>query len=299
MKFLTSPEGDPVAGLKDLPAYALRILGAWAAHPALTLLAGREPGASFGTKIFFQLAGHNRLRAGGKDLRLPPGHMGVVLKNSPHGETWDRDGRGHYLHLFVGLEPHRLAVNLAGLGGIRGLPETGRVFGSASLPFAETVLMDQLLRFAAGLPSVPPDLCATVARVLREGMRPPAEPGASDLVARAVEAIRRNPCHPDLSVKGLAQELDCHPDYLSRRFAAERGEALMRFVRERRMEVAADLMRGMRMPVAEVATLCGYRDHSYFTKVFRECRGVTPSVFMEGSGRQGRSSENPGWNAKP
>jgi AraC-like DNA-binding protein len=243
----------------------------------LRILQG-TPSVQRGAKFFFQLAGVNCLSQDGASICPAPGELGVVLRSVEHEEVWQTDAEGGYLHLFVGVLGDRLSLNLAGLGGVCGLPVSGKVFGTASVPFAEGGLLDGLLRFAAGT-EVSPSLCRTLAAVLREGMKTREEPGISERVARALERIQRRPCDPELSVKVLAQELDCHPDYLSRRFALEVGAPLMRFVRERRMEVAADLLRGMSLPVAEVAALCGYHDHSYFSKVFRETQGLTPLEF--------------------
>lgn len=64
--------------------------------------------------------------------------------------------------------------------------------------------------------------------------------------------------------------------YLSRLFKQEKGMSFTSYVLERKMERARmALMNGAR--VYDAAAMIGYRDVSYFTKMFRKYWGVTPS----------------------
>ena len=57
----------------------------------------------------------------------------------------------------------------------------------------------------------------------------------------------------------------------------------MTALRDVRMQVAADLLSDHALPVAEVAGLCGYHDHSYFSRVFRDTYGLPPSRYQKNS----------------
>ncbi|WP_028612414.1 response regulator [Paenibacillus harenae] len=80
----------------------------------------------------------------------------------------------------------------------------------------------------------------------------------------------------DLSLHTLAERLYVNPSYLSRLFKKETGEAFSNYVLKRRMERAKELLQ-QDARVYDAASAVGYRDVSYFAKVFRGYWGVAPS----------------------
>lgn len=80
----------------------------------------------------------------------------------------------------------------------------------------------------------------------------------------------------DLSLHALAESLYVNSSYLSRLFKRETGESFSGYVLARRMERAKELLlEGAKVYDAALAT--GYRDISYFAKVFRKYWGIAPS----------------------
>ncbi|OZB92184.1 response regulator [Paenibacillus sp. XY044] len=80
----------------------------------------------------------------------------------------------------------------------------------------------------------------------------------------------------EITLHTVASRMYVNSSYLSRLFKQETGKAFSAYVVERRMELAkATLQKGAR--VYDAARTVGYRDVSYFTKVFRKYWGVTPS----------------------
>ena len=51
------------------------------------------------------------------------------------------------------------------------------------------------------------------------------------------------------------------------------------YLKQLRVQKAAQLLSDTACGVAEVGALCGFQDASYFTKIFRETKGCTPSEF--------------------
>ncbi|MBW4085595.1 response regulator [Paenibacillus sp. S150] len=80
----------------------------------------------------------------------------------------------------------------------------------------------------------------------------------------------------DLSLYSLAESLYVNSSYLSRLFKRETGESFSGYVLARRMERAKELLLGD-AKVYDAAQATGYRDISYFAKVFRKYWGVAPS----------------------
>jgi AraC-like DNA-binding protein len=108
------------------------------------------------------------------------------------------------------------------------------------------------------------------------------KPNAQLSVAhRARTLVVQSLTNPQLSVSSLAEQLGCHPDYLSREFSKTDGRTLRAYIRHQRMMLASELLHRRRLEIQDVARLCGYRDHAYFTAEFRRLNGVTPSIFRK------------------
>ncbi|REJ12758.1 MAG: two-component system response regulator [Paenibacillaceae bacterium] len=99
------------------------------------------------------------------------------------------------------------------------------------------------------------------------------------IVRKTLELIE-NGLAEDLSLHELAERLYVSPSYLSRLFKKETGEAFTTYVLRRRMERAKELLQGD-AKVYDAASAVGFRDVSYFAKVFRNYWGVNPSAFRK------------------
>lgn len=84
------------------------------------------------------------------------------------------------------------------------------------------------------------------------------------------------------SLDMLAQEVGCSPFYLSRVFAQESGASIPKFLRMKRMEKSADLLRTGRANVTEAAMTVGYASLSAFNKAFVEHFGCCPGLYPHG-----------------
>lgn len=80
-------------------------------------------------------------------------------------------------------------------------------------------------------------------------------------------------------VSELAHRLQCSAIQLSRAFERETGEALGRYLRERQIEEACELLRSCDDAIVEVATRCGFTTLRSFFRTFRRVTGVTPARY--------------------
>ena len=64
-------------------------------------------------------------------------------------------------------------------------------------------------------------------------------------------------------------------------FRAAIGTTPIRYLREYRIEQAANRLTNSHASIADIAAECGFWDISYFTKTFREMKGVTPKVYQK------------------
>lgn len=96
-------------------------------------------------------------------------------------------------------------------------------------------------------------------------------------VAHIDQLIMRNIGKSELSANTVAQVMHLSRTQLDRRLKQYVGQSATAYLLNRRMTYARELLLTTDMPIAEVATACGFEDTSYFTRVFRNYYDVTPS----------------------
>lgn len=83
----------------------------------------------------------------------------------------------------------------------------------------------------------------------------------------------------DISIEDLAGVACMNTFYFLRQFRNVFGITPHQFLTERRMEVAASLLRSTTRPVGEVCVDAGFSDLSSFAKLFRRHYGISPAAF--------------------
>jgi AraC-like DNA-binding protein len=101
---------------------------------------------------------------------------------------------------------------------------------------------------------------------------------ARERVERAKELLARDLANPP-PLEIMGQEVGCSPFYLSRIFSREVGLTIPQYLRNLRMERAAELLRTGRYNVTEAATEVGYSSLSHFSKAFCETIGCCPVLY--------------------
>lgn len=77
----------------------------------------------------------------------------------------------------------------------------------------------------------------------------------------------------------LARLVHCSPFYLSRQFAQSGGMTMQQYLRQIRMERAAELLRTGKCNVTEAAFEVGYNSLSHFSSAFHETFGCCPGLY--------------------
>jgi AraC-like DNA-binding protein len=101
---------------------------------------------------------------------------------------------------------------------------------------------------------------------------------ARERVERVKEVLARDLANPP-TLEMIGQEVGCSPFYLSRIFSREVGLTIPQYLRNLRMERAAELLRTGRYNVTEAATEVGYSSLSHFSKAFCETIGCCPVLY--------------------
>ena len=105
----------------------------------------------------------------------------------------------------------------------------------------------------------------------------PSQEGTLEEVARYMEEHLEEP----LSIPQLSRRAFLSPTAFKAAFRQRYGLAVHAWLRQRRMERAAQLLQGSSLTVLEVAQAVGYSSGSQFAAAFRERYGTSPGKFRK------------------
>lgn len=102
----------------------------------------------------------------------------------------------------------------------------------------------------------------------------------NELVNSALKIIDYNFCER-ISVKQIAEHLNVDAAYFSRKFTEEVGASPKKYILEKRIERAKELLRTTNANVFEISNSVGYDDQFYFCRIFKKTVGTTPSEYRK------------------
>lgn len=108
----------------------------------------------------------------------------------------------------------------------------------------------------------------------RGGLAAWQERRAKDLLAANLDG--------GVALADIASECQLSLSHFSRAFRQSMGVAPHRWLLNRRVELAKDLLRDRKSSLSEVAMRCGFADQSHFTRVFTRWAGVSPGAWRRG-----------------
>lgn len=102
----------------------------------------------------------------------------------------------------------------------------------------------------------------------------------SPTAKRALQYMENHFAEP-ISLEQVAEILGIAPASLSRLFSEELGTGFARTLIEYRLKRAKELLRQGNLSIKDVSTACGYQDPNYFTRLFKNWIGMTPTEYVE------------------
>lgn len=79
--------------------------------------------------------------------------------------------------------------------------------------------------------------------------------------------------------KDLAQRCGMTPFRFCRLFKEAHGQGFMEYILHKRMDFARELLSNSQMPITNIGYEAGFKDPSYFARVFKQLLGCTPSEY--------------------
>jgi AraC-like DNA-binding protein len=100
------------------------------------------------------------------------------------------------------------------------------------------------------------------------------------LLRALIKTVRRRlRSDEEVTVEAVTKELGYTRQYISGRFHRVTGRLLSHFLKEKRLEKAARLLKSGNLRVSQVARRCGFDSENYFRQQFRQRYGMSPRQF--------------------
>lgn len=98
-----------------------------------------------------------------------------------------------------------------------------------------------------------------------------------DTVEKAESYIGKHLNDSELTVNKIAEQMFLNSDYLNRIFKRIKGQSIGHYILQKRMEMAADLLKQGNIRATKIAELVGYNTYSAFVAAFKNHFGYPPS----------------------
>lgn len=250
-------------------------------------------------ELCLNLEGRAAWTAGGQTIDLRP-RMSLYYSQGDPPLTASRLGGGRHRFLTVEFAPEFLREHLGGdrdhlhpsilgvlegtgRGSMIGLPEP---MGMGVVQLIEGLQRCPVFRSAQATWF----RCKALELAAQLFFRPPEgelfctrqQRGACERAARVRGILQEQLADPP-TLEELGRRVGCSPFYLSRQFSEATGLTIQQFLRQARLERAADLLRTGDYNVTEAALEVGYSSLSHFSVAFREMFGCCPGLYPHGT----------------
>lgn len=106
----------------------------------------------------------------------------------------------------------------------------------------------------------------------------------SDVVHKVMDYVKTN-YSKKITLDDIAHHVYLSRSYLSSIFKDETGDSLFAYINRVRVDKSKMLLLDSAVNLVDVASLCGFDDQSYFTKVFKKATGVSPKKYRDTRGK--------------
>ncbi|GAA1578302.1 AraC family transcriptional regulator [Kribbella hippodromi] len=232
-------------------------------------------------EIYLQQHGTTHWMAGGESYVLHPGHLFAVPPGLIH-HLAGRSGNHHFYFAAVDLEP--VVRRHPALAPHWPTTVVHTEAGELAYAFAQLVreLTTRYEYTDLGLELAVDHLILAVSRALA----PTAVPQlAMHPAVRTVKRLLDQEFHEHWTLRELADRVGLAPAYLAELFANELGQPPHRYLSERRIDRARQLLEASDVTITALALSLGFSSSQHFARAFRQHTGSTPTAFRASRSR--------------
>jgi AraC-like DNA-binding protein len=235
-------------------------------------------------EIYLQLHGTTHWVAGDESYVLQPGHLFAVPPYLNH-HLAGRSGNHHFYFAAIDLAP--VVRRQPALATPWPKLVVHRESGELAYAFAHLVreLTTRYEYADTGLALAVDHLVLAVNRAITPAAAPQL---AMHPAVRTVKRLLEQEFHERWTLKQLADRVGLAPSYLAELFVDHLGQPPHRYLNERRIERARQLLEGSDLTITGLAISLGYSSSQHFARVFRQLTGTTPTAYRSSSSAGGK-----------
>jgi len=236
-------------------------------------------------ELFLQLQGRTDFQFPRETFSIDPDEFCVIPAGVPHGEIVHAEAKQPFRNLVAGFYNNTLSLHFA----YEARPhhpdiEVIEFFDAPDLDVFLTLANSLAQTFHTKGPareSVIKGLLIALLGLFRNIVETGTGQLNSDIgkVFRAKCLVREQFASPELSVQHIAELLGCSADYLSHLFHTETKERLTHYIQRIRIEGAILALETTSLNISEIAYAGGFADPAYFTRIFKQHKGITPHEY--------------------
>lgn len=98
---------------------------------------------------------------------------------------------------------------------------------------------------------------------------------------KALQYIDENFANPEISLESVADRYFLNKNYFAMLFKETVGCKFTKYIQNKRISFACELLTSTNDKVIDIIYLCGYRDVKYFNELFRRITGKTPTEYRK------------------
>ena len=231
-------------------------------------------------EILYVVDGRGEVSIDGRRYGLNPGDLIVVNAGLTHAERSDSAAPLHLI--FLGVEdlelegrPRGQLVDPARSPIIQPDKYRYKLEAYFSDLIAETLnQVEYYSEISQGLVTALVVLILRICHVSEEA----AGPEMSE-ECRKIKAYIDAHYTSDITLESLSETAYISKHHLAHIFKQQAGVSPIRYLIERRIEMAKGLLAETALPVGEIAAQVGYSDNVYFSQIFKRITGLSPSAY--------------------
>lgn len=227
-------------------------------------------------EIFWCISGRGIFREAGKEFILRPGYVWYYPPKSLHDF---RPGDEKFHYCWVTVAGKSAAILFDGMAIHPGINYAGgcplHLFKTIATSLHSKSLHEKMHALSAAF---------EILSLVSSGRYHYTQRGG--IAEEAKKIIDDHFTDPELNVEKISAMLNIHRGSLSRAFSRGCGVTLNRYLAMCRLDYSQSLLRKTDLPVHTVAKMSGFNSHEYFSRIFTDTSGMSPSEFRKLNGRK-------------
>ena len=230
-------------------------------------------------ELFWCVSGKGRFEIDGKGCILSPGEAFTLFPGEWHVIRSEGSWSYHWM-TFDGPLSEDVFRKLPAARLFKAGPCPEGLFERGEELLQSPDMRSQFMATATGLEII----CASMAGTQSQPETKACD-GEDALFEMALLAIDVSWKDSSFDVTRLAQRLGTHRTTLSRLFMRKLQTPPLKYLKAKRLQKALLMIKGSRLPIMEMAGLCGFASAEYFTRTVRLATGMTPGQLRREHGR--------------